>query len=370
MATPAIIGHVTSLADLIFPSGDPRDGYILRLELVGSWESQFLGLGRLTAFLTPRLLAEAHAVDDIGINVVFLQRHRVEVGLKLLLERAQATAVGDHKIDVLWKRCEQACDAAGFSSQWQKFADAQKDYADIFNRVDPGAATFRYPVDKHNQPWRRGQVDLAELERTGAAFQQDVVALVRELASAEPLPVTVKEAVQAADELRALAAGCRNVMRVSRETVDELRRQADALSSLSPVLRAQRDTGRDSYAALAAVAEVSEPLAARAQDLLDRIVATYSVELPPEPPSRPIGPAPKLNPFSPPETIKAAQDAQIRGFVDDFVQAIRPLTQAVNAVYRRSQDWSTPAARQIHLDVTRFRSRLITPEAQRGESSS
>jgi len=230
--SPAIIRQVTSLADLIFPSGDPRDGYILRLELVGSWESQFLGLGRLTAFLTPRLLAEAHAIDDMGINVVFLQRHRVEVGMKLILERAQATAVGDHKIDALWKRCDQACAAAGFSSQWQTFGGAQKDYTYLLNRVDPGAATFRYPVNKHNQPWKRGQVDLAELERTGAAFQQDVLALVRELATAELLPVTAEEAVQAADELRSLIDGCRGVMRVSREVVDELRRHADALSSL------------------------------------------------------------------------------------------------------------------------------------------
>lgn len=357
------------MADLIFPSGDPGDGHILRLELVGSWESQFLGLGRLTAFLTPRLLAEAHAVDDMGINVVFLQRHRVEVGLKLILERAQATAVGDHKIDALMKRCDQACTAVGFSSEWKRFAGAQKGYADLLDRVDPGAATFRYPVDKHNQPWKRGQVDLAALERAGAAFQRDVVTLVRELATAEPLPVTGEEAAQAADELRSLVARCRDMMRVSRETVDELRRQADALSSLTPIPRgAQRGTGRDSYVALAAVAEVTEPLVARAQDLLDRLVATYSIELPAEPPSRPIGPAPMLNPFSPPETIKAAQDAQIKWFVDRFVQEIRPLSQAVNAVFRRSQGWSTPAARQVHLDVTRLRSRLITPEAQRAES--
>ncbi len=199
-------------------------------------------------------------------------------------------------------------------------------------------------------------------------FQRDVVTLVRELATAEPLPVTGEEAAQAADELRSLVARCRDMMRVSRETVDELRRQADALSSLTPIPRgAQRDTGRDSYVALAAVAEVTEPLVARAQDLLDRLVATYSIELPAEPPSRPIGPAPMLNPFSPPETIKAAQDAQIKWFVDRFVQEIRPLSQAVNAVFRRSQGWSTPAARQVHLDVTRLRSRLITPEAQRAE---
>lgn len=361
---------VTSLGDSIFPSGDPRDGYILRLELVGSWESQFLGLGRLTAFLTPRLLAEAHAVDDMGINVVFLQRHRVEIGLKLILERAQATPVGDHRIDSLWKRCVHACMEAGFSPQWQNFDSAQKDFAYLLDRVDPGAATFRYPVDKHNQPWKRGQVDLAELEQTGAAFEHDVLTLVRDLATAEPLPVTAEEAVQAVDELRSLIDGCRGMMRASREIVDELRRQTDALKVLRPTPREDRLDGRDSYAALAAVAEVTEPLATRAEDLLNRIVATYGIDLAPTPPPPPIEPAPVLNPFSPPEKIKATQDAQIKWFVDHFVREIRPLSQAVNAVHRRSEDWSTPAARQIHLDVTRFRSRLGASEAQRAGPSS
>jgi hypothetical protein len=362
---------MSSLADLIFPSGGPRDGYILRLELVGSWESQFLGLGRLTAFLTPRLLAEAHAVDDMGVNVVFLQRHRIEVGLKLILERAQADPVGDHRLDVLWKRCDQACAAAGFSSQWHTFVRAQKDFVDLLNRVDPGAATFRYPVDTDNQPWKRGQVDLAELEQAGAAFQQDVLSLVRELATAEPLPVTAGEAAQAADELRSLIDGCRGMLRVSRETVDELRRHLDMLRSLRPApLRSQRDTGQDSYAELAAVAEVTEPLATRAQDLLDRIIATYGIKMTPAPPPPPVAPAPMLNPFDDPKTIKATQDAQIKWFVDHFVREIRPLTKAVNAIYRRSQGWSTPAARQIHLEVTRFRSRLITSEEQRTNRTS
>jgi hypothetical protein len=139
---------MASVADLIFPSGEPRDGNILRLELVGSWESQFLGLGRLVAFLTPRLLEEAFAVDDIGVNVVFLQRHRVEVGLKLILERMGATAVGGHGIAALWRRCDLACAEAQFSSQWEAFDRARREFADLVDRVDPGAATFRYPVDR------------------------------------------------------------------------------------------------------------------------------------------------------------------------------------------------------------------------------
>jgi hypothetical protein len=369
---PALLGiirQVTSLAELIFPSGDPRDGYILRLDLVDSWESQFLGLGRLTAFVTPRLLAEAHAVDDMGINVVFLQRHRVEVGLKLILERAQAKPVGEHKVAALWKRCDQACAAAGFPSQWQSFADAQEEYAKLLGSVDPEAATFRYPVDMRNQPWKRGHVDLAELERAGAAFERDAVALVREIAAEEALPVTAEDSAEAAKELRLLIAGCRSVMGVSRQIAEEFRRQADGLSSLMPTVRkTRRDIGSDGFPELAAVAEVTEPLADRAQNLLDRIVDAYGIELPPGPPSRSVKPAPVLNPLSPPEAIKATQDAQIRWVGNLLAEEFRGLTQAVNAVYRRTQDWSTPAARQIHLDVTRFRSRLTTTAAQRAET--
>jgi hypothetical protein len=350
---------MTSLTDLIFPGGDPRDGYILRLDLVGSWESQFLGLGRLTAFLTPRLLDEAHAVDDMGINVVFLQRHRVEIGLKLILERARATPVGDHRIDLLWNRCAQACMAAGFSSQWQALISAQKDFAFLLNRVDPDAATFRYPVDRRNQPWERGKVDLAELERTGAEFQQEILILIRELATAEPLPVTAEEADQAVDELQSLIDGCRRMIRTNRAIMDDFRQQADALEALGPTRRqSHADARRDSYAALAAIAEVTEPLAARAQDLLDRIVAAYGIERAVAPPPPPIEPAPVFSLFSSAKQMKATQDAQIKWLIDHLVREIRPLIRAVNAVLSRSEAWSTPAARQIHLDVTRFGSRL------------
>jgi hypothetical protein len=47
---------MASLADTIFPDGEPRDGYLLRLELVGTWESQFLGLDRLYRAAPPRRL--------------------------------------------------------------------------------------------------------------------------------------------------------------------------------------------------------------------------------------------------------------------------------------------------------------------------
>jgi len=77
--------EASTLSDDVFPKGPPRDGLIARTEYVGSWESQFRGVGRHTAFLSRYLLSFSAAVDDIALDVVFLQRHRVEVGLKLIL---------------------------------------------------------------------------------------------------------------------------------------------------------------------------------------------------------------------------------------------------------------------------------------------
>jgi hypothetical protein len=349
-----------STADMIFPGGEPRDGNILQLELVGSWESQLLGLGRLTAFLTPRLLEEAFAVDDMGVNVVFLQRHRVEVGLKLILERMDASAVGDHNIDTLWKRCDRACREAGFPSHWEAFGRAQREFAYLLNRVDPNAATFRYPVNKSNQPWERGQVDLMELENAGAAFQVDLMALVRDAAGAETMPIGREEAAEAAEELRRLVVRCRGLMRTNREIFDDFSDQMKALRALNPNPGRNRpDPSEAGIPEFEAIAEVIEPLASRAEDLLGRVVETYALEVAVTCAPEPITPAPRLRPFDPPAKQAEAQKAQIKWFVDLIVREFPPLAEAVDAVCSRSASWETPAARQIHLDATRFRSRLF-----------
>jgi hypothetical protein len=354
---------MSSLSDSIFPGGEPRDGHILRLELVASWESQFLGLGRLTRFIIPRLLGEAAAVDDMGVNIVFLQRHRVEVGLKLILERAGGELIDKHNIDVLWDRCAQACSDAGFSALWDDFDLAQKEFGATLNLVDPGASTFRYPVDRRNQPWRRGPVDLARLEEAGAAFERDLLALIRELAAAEPLPIAPHVAPEAAEELRSLIAGCNGMVDTPREVTVQLRQQLEVVRSLIPGPRAAGSgPDDDGFPELEAISDVTEPLAGRLQDLLDRIVSTYGLDLDQVAPVEPVGPAPRLVPFASPAQVKKMQDAQIRWFVDQLVKELRPLAKAVEAVYHRSESWSTPAARQIHLDVARFRSRLGHPK--------
>src|SRR6202034_3164020 len=111
---------------------------------------------------------------------------------------------------------------------------AQKEFGATLNLVDPGAATFRYPVDRKNQPWRRGHVDLARLEEAGAAFERDLQALIGKLAAAEPLPIAAEEAPEAAEELRSLIAGCNGMVDTPSEVAVQLRRQLEEMRSLAP----------------------------------------------------------------------------------------------------------------------------------------
>lgn len=343
-----------TLEENIFPSGQPRDGYDLRLEYVGSWESQLVGLGRLTAFLTPRMLEESHAFDDLGLNVVFLQRHRVELGLKLILERAEAKIVPEHNIPKLRDACATACVAAGFDVSWGEFLTAQGEFIDLMDAADPDAAHYRYPVDRKMRPLKRGLVELRALEETGLAFQESTIALIDDLASLEPLPVPENEAAETAAELQALIHWCNESMRGAHHNLNEFRKQTRALG-LPP------DRSKASYKAdlaMDGVGEVTQLLAARSRKMLDRLVVGYDLELGEEPTPAALRSIPPLIPLRPSTDMRESQRDQIRVAADNMIATMRPLALATNASYRRTRDWTTPAAKQLHLDIARFRSRL------------
>jgi hypothetical protein len=128
-------------------------------------------------------------------------------------------------------------------------------------------------------------------------------------------------------------------------------------------LRRAPEPGEDDFAELDALAEASEPMLRGTEELLGRLVSTYGIALPPPPVVPPVEPLLQPNPFDPPSKLKETFDAQMKWFVDHLIREFRPLTEAVNAVYRRSKSWEAPVARQVHLDVARFRSRLIRTQA-------
>jgi hypothetical protein len=345
-----------ALREDIFPPGPPRDGTIIRTEWVGTWESQLLGLGRLTAFLSERLVKEQFAVDDIALNVIFLQRHRVEVGLKLMLERAGGSIPSTHKIRRLFDAAKTALVAQGFASEWDRFTKSQRSYVELVDEIDEGSATFRYPVDLKQNPWERNKyVDIRLFEAAGTAFQTALLEVVEDLARLEPVPIQAADAHAAAIELRELAGACRRMTAVTDHFMDDMRRQMTALAG-----RDVRSGG--TVRAMSAYESVNQntlDIAARADRMRIRIEASFSVELAPEPAELPMPVIPQISPSLNPR-VPATQAAEVmRRLAAAMIQFLPPLSAAVETVEIRSATWTTPYARQLHDEIARLESRLF-----------
>jgi hypothetical protein len=290
----------------------------------------------------------------MALNIVFLQRHRIEVGLKLILERADAEIPKTHSLRELCTCGAEACDAAGLGTEWARLITPNDEFIELMDDVDPVSDAFRYPVDAKSVPWNRHEfIDVVALEDAGIRLQQGVMDVVEALAAREPLPVSEADAAAAARELHGLAAACRAVEAFQRESLEafraERRRPGDG--------RADRVEGV--LIAGEAVAEHTLALAARAERMRDHIVARMDVDPPADPePLPPLPPLPKTV-FSFDERMMAErQQEQIKWVVDAMIPRFRWLIEAVRAVERRTARWSTPAARQVHLDAARFMSRL------------
>ncbi|MGH2958266.1 MAG: hypothetical protein ACRDKE_01565, partial [Solirubrobacterales bacterium] len=262
--------------------------------------------------------------------------------------------VTNHNIPKLRGACATACAAVGFENAWDAFLASQGEFVDVMDAADPDAAHYRYPVDSKLRPLKRGLVDLRALEESGLAFQVSTVALIDELASLEPLPVSKDEAAETAAELQALSHWCHESTRGAQHNLDEFRKQTRGFG-LPP------DRSKASYKAglaMEGVAEVSKLLAARSRKMLDRLVGGYDLELADEPTAAELKSIPQLIPLRPSTDLRETQRDQIRAATDNIIATMRPLALATNAAYRRTRDWNTPSAKQLHLDIARFRSRL------------
>lgn len=349
-----------NLRNAIFPSGPPRDGHILRLRHVASWESQFAGIGRVTALATDRLLTERHAVDDAGLTVIYLQRHRIEIGLKLILERAAVAMRPGHQLKPLVAACAQACTVAGFGDAWTTFHAAQGVYIDLMDAVDPGSMTFRYPVDRSNQPWvRDGLVDLAALEAAGISHERAVLGLIAELAALEPLPnMPDPAAVHAL--LLTVARAARDYVAFSEQSLALLKSQVAAAASWMGRRKIQAADGQQAAEAAAQDGlRATLELAQRVEGMAERIASAHSLGASaPLSPAQGLPPAPLLSRPLLPHEAAAYAETRLRAFVDAFAPHIRTLSSTVHAARDATREWDQPACRQLHHELARMASRL------------
>jgi hypothetical protein len=155
-----------SLADEIFP--DRRHPDFVQTEWARGWGYGSIGFAEAARFLTENR-AEFHAgIDQVGLVVFFLQRHRTELALKELLI-AHGVDLKEikspHSLDALWKACEATIRAAD-SDAWDYLDSAGTNLVTLFHEADPDSDAFRYPVDrKGNKHDRPKYIDLAALEK-------------------------------------------------------------------------------------------------------------------------------------------------------------------------------------------------------------
>lgn len=347
------------LLDDVFPKGPPRDGLIAQTEYVGSWESQFRGLGRHTAFLSKYLLSFSAAVDDIALDVVFLQRHRVEVGLKLVLERASATIPPTHDIVDLAERCKIALSALGRSDVATQFSSEFDEFVYLMHESDPGSFAYRYPVDTKNRPASRHQyVDLKELETAGAKFHVSIIQVVNNCTEAEPVPITDAEVEPTAQEAEALLRAIRSSNAFSTQTYSEMVAKGEKLAALV----GRRLNSEQTSAQKAAADEYMELFTALEPQLLLLLRRLEPRRGSPSAPSAiapdPVTPLPRLT-IGTSHAVNAQLHALMKAYVDGLAPRMLELKRTLLLLRNRTDTWPCPADRQLHADLGRFASRLM-----------
>src|ERR1700677_3168676 len=349
-----------TLSDDIFPNSSPRDGLIARTEYVGSWESQFRGLGRHTAFLSKYLLKLSAAVDDIAVDVVFLQRHRVEVGLKLVLERSSATIPPTHDIASLAKRCKQALDALDRSDLTTRLSAESTEFIELMHQSDPGSFAYRYPGDTAHRPARRHRyVDLAALETAGAQIQAAIIKTVEALTATEPVPITDAEVDPTVEETEALLRAIRSSNAFWTQTYREIVRNRDQLAALTG-RRVEDSQAPDQKAAADAYMELFKALEPPLLLLLRRLESRggqplADSQVKPDPWT----PLPQMT-IGTPQARDAQLKTLIRAFVDGLVPRMLELKRTLILLRNRTESWQSAADRQLNADLARFASRLMS----------
>lgn len=343
-----------SLRESIFPEDPSNPNVLVQTSFVGSWESQFVGLGRLTAFLASQLPQFSAADDDLGLGVVFLHRHRVEVGLKLLLERACVEIDRTHDLDALAESCRAAFVPGPSSSEWAAFWAEQEEYVSLLDSIDPSGFAYRYPVDTKSRPVVRPKfIDLEELEQAGRKFAAAVMGLVDIVARRVPLEVDAADIEATAQEIAAGVRGIRSMQAVTAAQRTLMTRHGVSLgipgSEPTPEIAAARSKADTHFGVLQAL---EQPLFRLLDQLGDQRKDDTPLNLDPAPlPAEPV-----TKPGLPLEMRESILRLE-KWTVDTTVGRLRELKEALRALERRTASWTSVAGRQLHNDIERFLSR-------------
>lgn len=160
------------VSEELFPS-ERRLEYV-QTEWAKGWAAGAAGFGYAAEFLTKHARSFGATIDQAGLAVFFLQRHRVEMVLKDLLVSFGIEFKPSHSLQYLWGLCQQ-----GFASKagldWASFEKENGDFIKALIKTDDGATTFRFPVDQDGETIERPKfIDLEALNRHADKFDSEI----------------------------------------------------------------------------------------------------------------------------------------------------------------------------------------------------
>jgi hypothetical protein len=163
--------------DEIFPA-EQHVRYV-QTQWASGWAYAVIGFGEAARMLTEQREKMHAGIDQIGLAVFYLQRHRVELVIKqALIDLGVAPAeVTDlsHNLDRSWRRLGTAVVETTSADHWRELSNDHGDFVAALHEADGGSFTYRYPIDRKGSDNRRADyIDLEALERHAQQFEYGV----------------------------------------------------------------------------------------------------------------------------------------------------------------------------------------------------
>jgi len=162
--------------DEIFPT-DQHPAYV-QTQWAKGWTYNVIGFGAAARLLTEQRASMHASVDQIGLAVFYLQRHRVELIIKQSLvdlgrEPVEVAKLG-HNLDRLWRELGTVVSSID-ADHWRALVNDYAEFVAVVHEADEGSFSYRYPIDKAGSESKRADfISLEALERYAEGFEYGI----------------------------------------------------------------------------------------------------------------------------------------------------------------------------------------------------
>jgi hypothetical protein len=139
-----------SLAAEIFPKERRED--LVQTQWAKGWTYGAIGFQEAARCLTEHRGDFGATIDQVGLVVFFLQRHRMELAMKEVLIADQRQPEG-HDLARLWRECSAVVGPK--SQSWAELDSAASELVALIHERDPDSTRFRYASDTQGKASQR-----------------------------------------------------------------------------------------------------------------------------------------------------------------------------------------------------------------------